>query len=43
MPTRDRLARKTKQGATSIVNFGWHISIIKPVSKDDCMFESMSL
>jgi hypothetical protein len=23
-----RLARITKQGATSIVNFGWHISII---------------
>jgi hypothetical protein len=25
----DRLAGKTKQGATSIVNFGWHICIIK--------------
>jgi hypothetical protein len=23
------LARKTTQGATSIVKFGWHISIIK--------------
>jgi hypothetical protein len=29
MSTRDRLAGKTKQGATSSVNFGWHISIIK--------------
>jgi hypothetical protein len=29
MPTRDRLAGKTKQGATPIVNFGWQISIIK--------------
>jgi hypothetical protein len=27
MPTG--LAGKTKQGATSIVDFGWHISIIK--------------
>jgi hypothetical protein len=29
MLTRDRLAGKTKQGATFIVKFGWHISIIK--------------
>jgi hypothetical protein len=29
MPTRDRLAGKTKQGATSIVKFGWQISITK--------------
>jgi hypothetical protein len=29
MPTRDRLAAKTKQGATSIVNCDWHISVIK--------------
>jgi hypothetical protein len=31
MPTRDRLARETKQGATSIVKFGWHINIIERV------------
>jgi hypothetical protein len=29
MPNRDRLVRKTKQGATSIVKFGWKINIIK--------------
>jgi hypothetical protein len=29
MPTRDQLARKTKQGAKYIVNFGWQITIIK--------------
>jgi hypothetical protein len=29
MPTRDSLAGKTKQGATSIVKFGLQISIIK--------------
>jgi hypothetical protein len=29
MPTRDRLARKTKQGATAIVHFSCQISIIK--------------
>jgi hypothetical protein len=29
MSTEDRLARKTKQGAISIVSFGWHVSIIK--------------
>jgi hypothetical protein len=31
MPTGNQLAYQTKQGATSIVNFGWHISIITPV------------
>jgi hypothetical protein len=31
MPTRERLPHKTKQGATSIINFGWHICIIKPM------------
>jgi hypothetical protein len=29
MPTRVRFAGKTKQGATSIVSFGWHVGIIK--------------
>jgi hypothetical protein len=27
MSTKDRLVRKTKQVATFIVNFGWHISV----------------
>jgi hypothetical protein len=31
MATRDRLARNKKQGATSVVNFGWQISITKPM------------
>jgi hypothetical protein len=29
MPITNRLAHKTKQGVTSIVNFGWQISITK--------------
>jgi hypothetical protein len=29
IPTRDRLAGKTKQGETAIVNYDLHISIIK--------------
>jgi hypothetical protein len=29
MPSRDQLAGKIKRAATSIVNFGWQISIIK--------------
>jgi hypothetical protein len=29
MPIRNRLAGKTKHGATFIVHFGWQISIIK--------------
>jgi hypothetical protein len=29
MQARDRLASETKQGATSIVHFGWQISIIE--------------
>jgi hypothetical protein len=29
MPTRDRLAGETKQAVSSIVNFGWKISIVK--------------
>jgi hypothetical protein len=27
MPTRDRLIHKTKQGATSIVHFGWQVNL----------------
>jgi hypothetical protein len=29
MPTRERLAGETQQGAKPIVDFGWNISIIK--------------
>jgi hypothetical protein len=33
MPTRDRLAGKTKQGAKFIFNFGWQIIIMKALFK----------
>jgi hypothetical protein len=32
------LARKTKQGVTSIVNFGWHISITKTMFINNSSF-----
>jgi hypothetical protein len=31
MSTRDRFAGKTKQGATSTVNFGWRIIMRSPI------------
>jgi hypothetical protein len=33
---QDLLARITKQGATSIVNFDWHISIINECLRKVC-------
>jgi hypothetical protein len=43
MPTKDRLAGKTKQGAiaTSIVYFGWYISIPKATLTNSATFYSI--
>jgi hypothetical protein len=39
MPTKDQFV-KTKQGATSIAEFGWHISITKPMFINNAPFYS---